>query len=75
MKIKHTVENGKQMNKILSEFHFIEIKSHINNGVIKIFENMNLKNKEHIQFFYLFEPDNNDIKILNMFSKKHPEIY
>jgi hypothetical protein len=52
----------KQMNEILSEFHFIEIKSHINSDIIKIFENMNFANKEYIQFFYLFEPNINDIK-------------
>jgi hypothetical protein len=63
------------MNKILSKFHLIEISSHINNDAIKIIENMDLENKEFIQFFYLFEPDDNDIKIMNTFFKKHPEIY
>jgi hypothetical protein len=65
----------KQMNKILSSFHLIEISSHINNGAIKIIENMDLRNKKFIQFFYLFEPNDNDIKILNTFFKNHPEIY
>ncbi|MDR1912540.1 MAG: hypothetical protein LBQ52_09400 [Helicobacteraceae bacterium] len=63
------------MNKILSEFHFIEISSHINNDALKIIENIGLENKEYIQFSYLFEPNNNDIKIMNSFFKNHPEIY
>ena len=63
------------MNKILSGFHLVEIQFHINNDVLEIIENMVLEKKEYMQFFYLFESNDDDLKIMNLFLKKHPEIY
>jgi hypothetical protein len=62
------------INKFVNNGNFVEINSHIDNNVLELIEKTDLKNVEWIQF-YSIEPNENDIKVINNFFKKFPQIY